>query len=85
MSESGFPVRVLLFGPLRELAGVSELNLTVPEGGVVSDVLAAVSDRVAISVEGSGTAVAVNRRYACPDRPLRPGDEVALIPPVAGG
>jgi len=30
-------------------------------------------------------AIAVNRQYATPDRVLRDGDEVALIPPVSGG
>lgn len=30
-------------------------------------------------------AVAVNREYANPHRPLSDGDEVALIPPVSGG
>jgi molybdopterin converting factor small subunit len=29
--------------------------------------------------------VAVNEQYASRDRELREGDEVALIPPVAGG
>jgi molybdopterin converting factor small subunit len=29
--------------------------------------------------------VAVNRVYARPEQPLAEGDEVALIPPVAGG
>jgi molybdopterin converting factor small subunit len=30
-------------------------------------------------------AVAVNERYAKADAALRDGDEVAIIPPVAGG
>jgi molybdopterin converting factor small subunit len=30
-------------------------------------------------------AVAVNRAYALHTETLRPGDEVAFIPPVAGG
>jgi molybdopterin converting factor small subunit len=29
--------------------------------------------------------IAVNHRYARPGTPVRAGDEVALIPPVAGG
>jgi molybdopterin converting factor small subunit len=29
--------------------------------------------------------VAVNREYSQPDRELHAGDELALIPPVAGG
>lgn len=30
-------------------------------------------------------AVAVNREVARPDATVRPGDEVAFLPPVAGG
>ena len=33
----------------------------------------------------AGLAVAVNREFASPDTPLQDGDEVAFIPPVAGG
>ena len=29
--------------------------------------------------------IAVNQRYAAPDTRVRPGDEVALFPPVTGG
>jgi len=29
--------------------------------------------------------VAVNQDYVGPDHPVRPGDEVALFPPVTGG
>lgn len=29
--------------------------------------------------------VAVNQDYAGPDHPVRPGDEIALFPPVTGG
>jgi molybdopterin converting factor small subunit len=27
----------------------------------------------------------VNQRFAAPEQPVTPGDELALIPPVAGG
>jgi len=33
----------------------------------------------------SRLVVAVNSAYARPDTPLNHGDEIALIPPVAGG
>lgn len=29
--------------------------------------------------------LAVNREFTCPDQLLHPRDEIALIPPVAGG
>jgi molybdopterin converting factor subunit 1 len=38
----------------------------------------ALSDRAAIRV-------AVNQEYAAPGDPVKPGDEIALFPPVTGG
>ena len=66
---------------LRERAGASELTLELPEGARVGDALAALSGLA----EGIPLVMAVNREYAPEDRPLDPGDELALIPPVSGG
>ena len=74
-------VRVRLFAMLRDRAGTSELTLELPEGARVGDALAALSGLA----EGIPLVMAVNREYAPEDRPLDPGDELALIPPVSGG
>jgi len=72
-------IRVRLFAGLRERAGWSEREL---DGiGRVSDVWPALQ----LGDEPAGLLYAVNREYAEPDRELRDGDEVALIPPVSGG
>jgi len=34
---------------------------------------------------GRAVRIAVNHDLALPDTPIRPGDEVALFPPVTGG
>ena len=34
---------------------------------------------------GRAVRIAVNHDIAQPDTPIRPGDEVALLPPVTGG
>ena len=34
---------------------------------------------------GRAVRIAVNHDIAQPDTPVRPGDEVALLPPVTGG
>ena len=34
---------------------------------------------------GRAVRIAVNHAVAQPDTPVRPGDEVALFPPVTGG
>jgi MoaE-MoaD fusion protein len=74
-------VRIRLFAMLRERAGVSELELELPDGALVSDALERVQDLAA----GLPLVMAVNRVYARPDAPLSSGDELALIPPISGG
>lgn len=76
-------VTVRLFASLRERAGASELELELPDGARVADALAAPD--VAVLAGGLTLVMAVNREYADGSRPLRAGDELALVPPVSGG
>jgi molybdopterin converting factor subunit 1 len=76
---------VLLFASYAEALGTARLELTVPEQTAVGELV----ERLR-AVAGPGTLpprplVAVNRRYAAYDHPLSATDEVAVIPPVAGG
>ncbi|MGI8594276.1 MAG: molybdenum cofactor biosynthesis protein [Solirubrobacteraceae bacterium] len=74
-------VRVKLFAMLRERAGREEIELELPEGARVGDVLARVEDIAG----GLALVMAVNREYADADVALSAGDELALIPPISGG
>ncbi len=74
-------VTLRLFAVLRERAGAPEVTLELPEGARVRDAV----ERVGTLVEDVPVVMAVNREYAGDDRPLAPGDELALIPPVSGG
>lgn len=79
-------IQVLLFAIYRDLAGTGELAVDVPEGATVRDLLGTLRARGdALSRLPPEPAVAVNRDYADVDMPLRDGDDVALLPPVAGG
>ncbi len=56
------------------------------EGATVADLVDELRARGApFDTLPAEPAVAVNLTYACPDQPLGSGDEVAFIPPVAGG
>jgi len=78
------PIRV--FARLRELAGTDVINVTVPNDATVADVRTAVEGMwPQASRLLANSAVAVNNEYADADHPIRPRDEVALIPPVSGG
>ena len=72
------PVTVRLFAGLRERAGWSSREIAAAR---VADVWPALG----LGEEPEGLLYAVNREYAPPERQLRDGDEVALIPPVSGG
>ncbi len=82
---AGIRVRLRLFASYAEAAGTGELELSLPAGATAADALAAVRREPWAARLPPRPAVAVNLRDAAHDVVLRDGDEVALIPPVAGG
>jgi len=79
-------VQVLLFARLRELAAARSLEVAVAPGASVRDVWeAAVQRHDRLRGADAGVRVAVNEDYAAWDDPVRSGDSIAFIPPVAGG
>ena len=79
-------VQALFFAAYRDLLGTSSLSVDLPEGATVADLVEALRRRGAPwDALPREPAVAVNRAYALHTETLRPGDEVAFIPPVAGG
>jgi molybdopterin synthase sulfur carrier subunit len=86
------PVRVRLFAALRERAGWAERSLPLePHGAPPTP--AALWRQLALGDDPPEQAgaipatirVAINHAFAAPDTPLRPGDEVAFLPPITGG
>ncbi|MFN2432416.1 MAG: MoaD/ThiS family protein [Gemmatimonadota bacterium] len=80
------PVRVLLFGQARELAGTGEHLLALEGTATVAraaELLGRAYPAVAPLLERC--SFAVDRTYARREELLRPGDELAVIPPIGGG
>jgi molybdopterin converting factor subunit 1 len=78
-------VTVLLFASYADALGASSLSFDLPSEATVADLLRDLRSRPGAELLPTTPLVAVNQRYASPASPLRAGDEVALIPPVAGG
>ena len=79
-------VDVLFFASVREIVGCRKIEMEIPEGTSVEDLrhrLVAVYP--ALSRMHRSVAWAVNAEYVDESQLLRPGDEIALIPPVSGG
>ena len=79
-------VRLLLFAYYRDVAGAAELDLDVPAGCSALEAVAYLRARgPSLSQIPERPVVAVNQVYASLDQVLEEGDEMALLPPVAGG
>ena len=78
-------VSVRLFAGLRERAGRDRLELELPEGATVAELLAAMATTPVGAIGPRECVVAVNREYATGEHAVAAGDEVALVPPVSGG
>jgi molybdopterin converting factor subunit 1 len=78
-------VTVLLFASYADALGRSTLAVRVPAPGTVRAVVDHVRALPGAERLPAAPLVAVNAAYADADHPLADGDEVALIPPVAGG
>lgn len=79
-------VTVLYFAAAREKAGLAEEPLELLEGARAADLRAAIATRhPALAPLLPRMRLAVNRELCEDARALAAGDEVAVIPPVAGG
>jgi molybdopterin converting factor subunit 1 len=78
-------VTVLLFASYADALGGPSVVVDVPADATTDDVLRAVLALPGAAQLPKRPLVAVNHRYARGTTRLNAGDEIALIPPVAGG
>lgn len=79
-------VRLLFFAVLRDIAGADDRSLALDEGTTARDVWQSLRAQYAkLTDYTQPPMIAINESYATPDTVLRDGDELAFIPPVAGG
>jgi molybdopterin converting factor subunit 1 len=80
-------VRILYFAAVREVTGIEEEALDLPEGVSTVDHLAELLAvrYPALGPRLSSLRLARNEVFAEANEPLASGDVVALIPPLAGG
>ena len=82
------PIKITLklFGSLRDAIGESTREVELESGSRVLDLRTWLAARsVLVDKLGGRLAASVNFEMAEPERVLRDGDEVAFLPPVAGG
>jgi molybdopterin converting factor small subunit len=78
-------VTVQLFASYAESFGCPTLELPLKSGSTVADLLDHLRLLPGASILPDSPRVAVNRKFAFSDQVVHAQDEIALIPPVAGG
>lgn len=87
MSGDLASVTVLYFAALRDLAGQSEEQISLPQSPQRVEALLAVLEQRHAGLSGrlQAVRVAVNEEFVEKQTYLQGGEVVALIPPVSGG
>jgi molybdopterin converting factor small subunit len=78
-------VTVQLFASYAESFGGATLELPLESGSTVADLVDSLRLLPGAQILPESPRVAVNRKFAAPDQLVHARDEIALIPPVAGG
>jgi molybdopterin converting factor small subunit len=78
-------VTVQLFASYADLLGAPTVELPLTPGTTVRDLLHHIRSLPGASSLPLAPRIAVNRSFATSDQVVEASDEIALIPPVAGG
>jgi molybdopterin converting factor subunit 1 len=86
LSIAPMQVHILFFGMLKDLAGRTSDSLSLPDNATLGDVISHYEERIPrLKDLIASIAMSVNQEYVGPESKLKPGDEIALLPPVSGG
>ena len=84
IQEPQAPLRVLILGPLREQLGCASAVITFPADGTQASFWKALGEKFPAALPKQ-LRLARDNEFLDDAALLRPGDELALIPPVSGG
>lgn len=77
--------RVLLFGPLRDLAGWRERDIEAASISALRTLLSGEDAALGAALGGPGVQIAVDQAIVRGDAGLSGRSEVAFLPPMSGG
>ena len=78
-------VTVQLFASYAESFGAHNIEVELPDRSTVADLVARLRTIPGSFVLPPTLRLAINQKFATSDQPVGSTDEIALIPPVAGG
>jgi len=79
-------VRVQFYAQLHDLVGIRELELELPEGATVRELLGEIyAQQPALLARDKSILIGAGLEFVDRNYKLNPGEEIAIMPPVQGG
>ena len=79
-------VPVHFYAQLRDLAGISELEVEMPSGATINDLLQAIYQRTpALRSQDKSILIGAGVEFVDRGYAIKPGETIAIMPPVQGG
>ena len=79
-------VRVQFYAQLRELMGIQELDLELPQGATIRELLKKIyAQKPGLRAHDKSILIGVGLEFVDRNYKLNPGEEIAIMPPVQGG
>ena len=79
-------IHLQFYAQLRDLVGMRELDIELAEGATVHDLLAEIyAQQPALRSHDKSILFGAGVEFVDRNYELKPGDEIAIMPPVQGG
>jgi len=79
-------IRAQLYAQLRETARTTHLDVELPDGATVAELLNEVYRQFpALRAQDKAILIGLGVEFVDRDYKLKPGEEIAIMPPVQGG
>ena len=79
-------IRAQFYAQLRDLIGIRELEVDLSEGATVSELLEAIyAKQPALRSHDKSILIGAGVEFVDRNHKLKPGEEIAIMPPVQGG
>ena len=79
-------VRVQFYAQLREYIGIHELELELPQGATVHELLEKIyAEKPGLRAHDKTILIGAGLEFVDRNYKLNPGEEVAIMPPLQGG
>jgi molybdopterin converting factor small subunit len=79
-------IRAQFYAQLHDLVGIREINVDLPQGATVGDLLDEIyAQQPKLRLHDKSILIGAGVEFVARNYKLKPGEEISIMPPVQGG